>query len=127
MAGPDVLITQVPTLTVDKTALTPSLPAPGGAFPMQVQVTNTSPEAVSLISLIDNVYGNLDGQGTCNTPITINPGATFTCQFTGDFTGVAGASQTDTVTATVVDIGGDSQPTGNRQRQCNCHHHPGRG
>lgn len=110
VAGPDVLLPQLPTLTVDKTALTPSLPAPGGDFPMRVQVTNTSPEAVSLISLIDNVNGDLDGQGTCNTPTTINPGATYTCQFTETFTGVAGATQTDTVTATVVDIGGDVNP-----------------
>ena len=110
LAGPNVLIPQIPTLTVDKTALTPSLPAPGGAFPMRVQVTNTSPEAVMLTSLIDNVNGDLDGQGTCNTPVVINPGATYTCQFTETFTGVAGATQTDTVTATVVDIGGDVNP-----------------
>ena len=110
VAGPNVLITQVPTLTVNKTALTPSLPAPGGDFPMQVEVTNTSPEAVSLISLVDSVSGDLDGEGTCETPVTINPGATYTCQFTETFTGVAGATQTDTVTATVVDIGGTNNP-----------------
>ncbi len=110
LAGPDVLLPQVPTLTVDKTPLTPTLPAPGGAFPIRVQVTNTSSEAVSHISLIDDVNGNLDGQGTCDTPATIAPGATYTCQFTETFTGVAGATQTDTVTATVVDIGGDVNP-----------------
>lgn len=110
VAGPDVLIPQFATITVDKTALTPTLPVPGGDFTFRVQVTNTSLEAVSLTSLVDDIYGNLDGRGTCETPTTINPGATYTCQFTGEFIGVAGATQTDTVTATAVDIGGDINP-----------------
>ncbi len=34
---------------------------------------------------------------------TIAPGADYTCSFPGDFTGDAGAAQTDTITATVED------------------------
>src|SRR5207247_2350508 len=50
-----------------------------------------------------DVYGNLNGKGTCATGGTINPGDTYACSFTGAVSGNAGASQTDTVTAQAKD------------------------
>lgn len=66
-------------------------------------VTNTSPEDVTLSTLTDSVYGDLNGRGSCTTGATIAPSASYTCSFTGKFTGQAGDSETDVVTATVTD------------------------
>jgi hypothetical protein len=89
----------IPSLSVTKTPTPASLPAPGGPFQFTVVVTNTSNEALTLTSLTDNVYGNLSGKGSCALGATLAAsGGTYTCAFTGNFTGAAGASQTDTVT-----------------------------
>ena len=99
-----VTITDVlPTIRVDKTASPLSRPEPGGSFTFSVVVTNTSNEPVRITSLTDDVYGNLNGRGTCATGATLQPGASYSCSFTGNFTGDAGATQTDTVTAVAVD------------------------
>ena len=96
----------VPSITVDKSASPTSRPAPGGNFTFSVTVTNTSTESVTLTSLVDNVYGDLNGKGNCATGGTIAAGASFSCSFVGSFTGNAGASETDTVSATVTDANG---------------------
>jgi hypothetical protein len=73
-----------------------------------VVVTNTSAEPVTLTSLTDNVYGNLNGQGTCATGGTIAAnGGTYTCSFQGMVSGEPGP-HTDIVTATAVDNDGTS-------------------
>ena len=56
-----------PTITVDKTADPTTLPEPGGTFTFKVKVTNTSIEKVTITSLTDDIYGNLNGKGTCAT------------------------------------------------------------
>lgn len=98
----------LPAITVDKSVLPPSLPAPGGAFTFTVLVTNTGAETVSILGLTDDVYGDLGTVApgsTCNTaPGTVlAPSGTYSCSFTRQFTGSAGAQQTDTVTAVVRD------------------------
>ena len=93
-----------PTITVDKTADPVSLPEPGGTFTFKVVVTNTSPdETVTITSLTDDIYGNLDNKGTCDTGASLAPGETYACSFPGAFSGNAGATQTDWVTAKAVD------------------------
>ncbi len=92
-----------PTVTVIKDADPVSRPAPGGSFTFFVTVTNTSFEPVTLVSLTDDVYGNLNGRGTCAIGGVIQPGASYKCQFTVDFRGAGGATQVDRVFATVVD------------------------
>ena len=82
---------------------TASQPEPGGAFSYQVVVTNTSSassDPLTLTELTDDVYGDLNGKGTCSVPQTIAVGGSYTCQFDGTFNGNPGASETDTVTAT---------------------------
>ncbi|MCA1683730.1 MAG: hypothetical protein LC708_01180, partial [Actinobacteria bacterium] len=94
-----VRITPVPpTITTTKQATPPSLPEPGGLFTFNYSVTNTGPETVTVTSIIDDVYGNLNGRGTCAIGARLAPnGGTYTCTFTGNFFGNAGARQVDTI------------------------------
>ncbi|MCA1683944.1 MAG: hypothetical protein LC708_02290, partial [Actinobacteria bacterium] len=103
-----VRITPVaPSITTTKSASPPSLQEPGGTFTFHYSVTNTGPEPVTTTSLIDDVYGNLNGRGTCVTGIRLAAnGGTYTCTFTGNFFGNAGARQTDTITTIAVNDSG---------------------
>ncbi|MGH9276707.1 MAG: hypothetical protein ACRD12_01150, partial [Acidimicrobiales bacterium] len=101
-----------PTVAITKTPDPSVRPEPGGTFRFTVVVTNTSNEPVTIQSLVDDIYGNLDDKGTCQTGGTLaaapGPGNTYTCAFDGDFRGAGGASQTDTVTVVVVDDQGQT-------------------
>ncbi|MDQ1421998.1 MAG: hypothetical protein QOJ52_3960, partial [Acidimicrobiaceae bacterium] len=103
------LTTLTPEIRVTKVANPLSLPAPGGTFTFTVQVSNPSAtDPVKITSLTDNIYGDLATRpgSTCGALIgvTLAPGATSApCSFTGPFTGVSGASQTDIVTVIGVD------------------------
>jgi uncharacterized repeat protein (TIGR01451 family) len=92
-----------PTISVDKTADPTTLPEPGGTFTFKVKVTNGSVEKVTITSLTDDIYGNLNGKGTCAIGAELDPGASYSCSFPGTFTGNADATQTDWVTAKAVD------------------------
>jgi uncharacterized repeat protein (TIGR01451 family) len=103
------LVNVLPDISVDKTVSQLTRPEPGGSFTFTVVVTNHSFEAVTLTSLVDNVHGNLNGQGTCATGGSIAAnGGTYSCFFAADFFGNAGDSETDTVTAVAVDNDGTS-------------------
>ena len=102
----------VPQISVIKVANPLSLPAPGGTFTFTAQVNNPSAvDPVKITALVDNIYGDLATRpgSTCVALIgtTLAPSASSApCSFTGPFTGVSGASQTDTVTVTGVDSNG---------------------
>ena len=65
------------SIEVTKSATPTSLPEPGGNVTFDVKVENTSAvDAVTITSLNDDVYGNLDGKGTCDVPQTIAAGGT---------------------------------------------------
>ncbi|MFN2606794.1 MAG: beta strand repeat-containing protein, partial [Acidimicrobiales bacterium] len=103
-ASATVTLTGVaPVITVRKTASPGSRPEPGGIFTFSVLVTNTGINSVTITSLVDDVYGDLNGQGTCAIGTTLAPGASYPCTFPGSFVGIGGQTQTDTVTATAVD------------------------
>jgi hypothetical protein len=93
-----------PVIAVTKAASPPSEVAPGGTFTFTVVVSNpSSDDPITIRTLTDNIYGDLATRAgsTCGALIgvTLAPGATSApCTFTGQFTGNAGASQTDTVT-----------------------------
>jgi len=98
------LTSVLPSIVVDKTVTPGSRPEPGGTFTFSVAVTNTSFEPLTLTTLIDDVYGDLNGKGTCSVPQTLAPsGGTYTCTFPGPFSGNGGDQQVDTVTGTAVD------------------------
>lgn len=62
---------------------------------------------LTLISLVDNVYGNLDGRGSCSVPQRLDPGETYTCSFIASFFGSDGDSVTDIVTGRGQDDNGN--------------------
>ena len=99
-----------PTIQVTKTPSPASRAEPGGDFTYTVTVTNTSalPQTLTLVSLTDDVYGDLAAR--TNSTCTNANGAPlpYTCQFTAPFTGPVGASLTDTVQATAVNAFGET-------------------
>lgn len=99
-----------PTIQVQKSASPISLPEPGGNVTFTVRVTNTGNQSVILTSLQDDIYGNLAGRGSCATGVTIaaspGPNNTYTCSFTLQLFGIAGATETNRVIAVVTDPAG---------------------
>ncbi|HEX2054397.1 MAG TPA: hypothetical protein VHJ78_11820, partial [Actinomycetota bacterium] len=98
----------VPRISVEKEASPESRPEPGGRFTFRVSITNEEEEPVVLTTLGDDMYGDLNGDGTCDTGATIAGGGTYSCEFSVQFTGEDGDRQTDTVIATVVDDEGNA-------------------
>ena len=87
-------------IVVDKTASPDSILEPGAAVRFYVQVANTSAvDVVTITSLIDDIHGNLNGQGTCSVPQVLDPSESYSCDFSAQVNGNAGDSETDTVTA----------------------------
>ena len=95
------------SIQVTKTATPTSLQEPGGNATFAVAVKNTSAvDTVTITTLTDDIYGNLDGKGTCDVPQTLAPGATYECSFTGAVSGSAGSTHKDVVTASGTDDDG---------------------
>jgi hypothetical protein len=97
-----------PGIRVVKTATPLSRPEPGGTFSFEVAVTNTSAVPLTLTELVDDVHGDLGGQGTCTDAIgtTLGSGDSYTCAFAAELSGNAGTTETDVVTVTAVDEDG---------------------
>jgi hypothetical protein len=111
--APGEAVTQPqPVIGVTKVANPLTQVVPGGTFTFTVVVTNPSGvDPIKITSLTDDVYGNIATRAgsTCGSLIgvTLAPGGTSNpCTFTGTFTGVVGATQTDTVTVGGVDSNG---------------------
>ncbi len=96
------------SIVVTKGANPTTVPVPGGDVTFSVHIENTSTaDAVTIDSLSDNVFGDLNGQGTCAVPFTLQPGQTYDCNFVAHVSGDAGDSHTDTVTASGADDDGE--------------------
>jgi hypothetical protein len=98
-----------PSINLVKTASPTEVLEPGANVTFTVSITNTSTSSsdpVTITSLIDDIHGNLDGQGDCAVPWTIQPAATETCSFTVFVGGPAGSSETDIVIASGTDDDG---------------------
>ena len=77
-----------------------SVVAPGGPVNLTVQVTNNTSSELTLDALNDSVVGNLDGQGNCEMPRTIQGNGSYSCTYTITISGKkAGDVVTHTVTA----------------------------
>jgi hypothetical protein len=96
-----------PTITVDKTASPTVLEAPGGVVTFSVSIENTGQEDLTLISLVDDPHGDLDGRGTCSVPQALPVGGAYSCWFTVELFGEVGDSETDTITAVAEDDDGE--------------------
>ncbi len=109
-----VEITDVPpTVDVVKDNGDASVLAPGGDVLFTVEVTNTSQEDVTVVSITDSVDGGaafdvtvVGGpvlSTTCETGVVLAPDETYECSFTVEVAGLGGEVISDTVVATVVD------------------------
>ena len=98
-----------PSIVVTKNVSPEELEEPGGAVVYTIRVTNTSQatDPVTLTSLADSVYGDLNGQGSCATGGVIASGDAYECTLNESHTGVAGDTFANTVTAQVQDDEGE--------------------
>jgi PKD repeat protein len=101
----EVLADVLPVISVQRDQ--PRSVEAGGRLWFSTLVRNDTVESVTLTSLVDDVYGDLSGQGNCSVPQTINVGDRYWCWFEAAIAGSAGESQTDTVTATAEDDEGN--------------------
>ncbi len=110
---------------VGKLADPSTLDEPGGEVKFTIDVVNTTEAPVTLTTLRDDVYGNLDSSSsagehtwvssTCATgvPLTAYDGQiggtdTYSCSFVGNVTGAGGSAHKDTVEAGITDATGDT-------------------
>ena len=70
-----------PIIEVEKSADPTVIPGEAGTVTFSVQVTNTVLEALELVYLHDDVFGDLNGLGTCTVPQTLPVGGGYTCEF----------------------------------------------
>ena len=68
-----------------------------------ITVQNSSAVDVTLTSLIDSVFGSLDGKGSCKTGGTISAGNSYTCSFSETLTGSNGDTHNNIVFAVAKD------------------------
>ncbi|MDG2305044.1 MAG: hypothetical protein P8R42_10375 [Candidatus Binatia bacterium] len=87
-------------INVVKTADPAALNAPGGDVTFDFTVSNPNAENLTVTGLVDSVYGDLDGQGTCSLPQALTAGGQYQCSISVTVTGSPGESHYNTVTAT---------------------------
>ena len=98
----------ISSASVEVSVNPPSRPAPGGDFSFTFSISTSG----TISDLTDSVYGDLGDPGnpvpsdnTCDELIGVS--GSDTCSFTGSFTGIAGASQTNTVSMFDIDEEGN--------------------
>lgn len=99
----------MPTIAVTKTASRTTLDEPGGNVTFTVEIKNTSnmSDPVTVTSLTDSIFGNLNGQGDCAIGASLASGETYSCSFSADITGDPGKKHNNIVTAKAVDDEGN--------------------
>jgi len=104
-----VTVTDVPSaIEIIKSADPTSVPETGDDVTYTFTVNNLSEvDAVTLDSLTDTVFGDLNGQGDCAVPQTIPAGGSYTCSLTVFVSGNAGDVHTNVVTASGTDDDGN--------------------
>lgn len=97
----DIPIEQAPSIEVTKLALPSTLRAPGGTVTYTITVQNTSgaTDPVTINALTDDRFGDLNGQGNCVLPVTVQPGVSVSCQFQQALQGSPGDTHINVVTA----------------------------
>ena len=93
-------------IAVSRTATPSAVDEPGDSVDFAIRVDNVGSLDVSLESLQDGLYGDLDGRGDCAVPQAIPSGDFYECGVTATVSGNAGDSATATVTATADDSSG---------------------
>ncbi len=102
-----VKVTNVsPTITVSKTPSVTEVLEPGADVIFTIVVTSTAgnyDNPLTLTSLMDTDFGNLNGEGDCATGASVYLGSPYSCSFTKFIAGDAGDVHSNTVTAKAVD------------------------
>jgi len=97
-----------PAVVVTKTASPHLVKAPGGPVTFTVSVQNTSAtEGLRVNTLIDDIFGDLHGQGNCQLPQVLTSGQVYSCDFIGTVSGAVASLHVDTITASATDDSGD--------------------
>ncbi|MEZ4717114.1 MAG: SdrD B-like domain-containing protein [Caldilineaceae bacterium] len=79
----DAVVDVLPLIDVTKLATPDIVNTDGGLVSFAVTVHNRVDEPLILDTLVDDVFGDLRGQGTCALPQTIPVGGSYTCNFNG--------------------------------------------
>lgn len=86
-------------ISVTNVASPASVDEPGGSATFTARIDNTGNVDVDLASLDDDVYGDLNGQGSCSLPQPIAPGDFYQCAYSASVSGNGGDTQVSTTTA----------------------------
>ena len=87
------------SVEVLKSASSSSVREPGADVTFTFTVKNLSVvDSVTINSLTDDIYGDLNGQGTCAVPQALAAGGSYTCSLTKFVGGVEGEVHTNVVT-----------------------------
>ena len=76
-----VTVDFLPKINVRKTASDTAIPESGANVTYTVVVANEGVDSFTLTSLVDDRFGNLNGEGTCVTPQTIPSAGNYSCTF----------------------------------------------
>lgn len=102
------ILNQPPSITAQKSAMPNLVPGTGGLVTFKFTTTNTSPtDVLELETLVDSVFGDLNGQGTCSVPQTLQPGGVYDCEFDAEVSGMFGDTHVDEIEVTGVSDDGD--------------------
>jgi uncharacterized repeat protein (TIGR01451 family) len=77
-----VTVDFLPKIAVTKSASDTSIPESGANVTFTVVVANEGVDPFNLTSLVDDRFGNLNGEGSCVTPQTIPVSGSYTCSLT---------------------------------------------
>lgn len=85
-----------------------SVPETGGTVAYAFTVFNADSNELSVTSLHDTMFGDLNGQGTCAVGARLASGGKYSCGFSLWIAGSAGDSSADTFTAYAADAQGNT-------------------
>jgi LPXTG-site transpeptidase (sortase) family protein len=97
----------LPSVNVTKSADPVSVPGTGGDVTYTFTVENTSDIPVTIMSLADDKFGVLTGDGDCGVGTTLDAGASCSFEYIATLSGDAGTKHTNTFTAHVQDVDGN--------------------
>jgi len=95
-----------PSIRMTKQATPNALPPGNGNVTFTFTVTNTGPDTVTISTLTDSVYGDLNGQGDCTAPQVLAAGTSYQCSIDAAVSGGVGAPHLNVATASGVDQSG---------------------
>ena len=95
------------SIDVIKTASVSEVTAPGGNVTFTFRIENTGSDTVTINSLTDTVFGDLNGQGACSVPQVIGIGSDYQCTLDTVVNGSGGDVHYNVVTASGVDSTND--------------------